>query len=53
MMRTIYTKSAKICAYAEDIVITARSRENIIDIYMEMEEEAGKTGLEVNERKDI
>jgi hypothetical protein len=50
---TIYTKSSQICAYAEYIVIIATSREKIIEIYMEMEEKAGKIELEVNERKNI
>jgi hypothetical protein len=49
-MRTIYTNSRQICPYADDIVIT-RSRERIIEIHKEIEEEVRKIGLEVNERK--
>jgi hypothetical protein len=34
---TSYTKSCKICAYAEDVVIIAIYRETIIEICKEME----------------
>jgi hypothetical protein len=35
----------------DDIVIIVTSREKIIDIYKKMQENPGKIGLEVNERK--
>jgi hypothetical protein len=41
------------CAYEDDIVIIATSREKIIEIYKKMKEKAGKIGLEVNKRKHI
>jgi hypothetical protein len=48
---TIYTKSSQICAYADDTVIIARSREKIIEIYKDIEENVGKIVLEINGRK--
>jgi sorting nexin-29 len=50
---TVFTKSSQICAYADNIVIIARSSEKIIGIYKKMQEKAGKIRLEVNERKTI
>jgi hypothetical protein len=47
----IYAKSSQICAYANDIVIIARPREDVSVIYKESEEKAGKIGLEVNGTK--
>jgi hypothetical protein len=41
---TVFTKSSQIYAYEDDIVITARTREKIIEIYKKIEEKAGKIG---------
>jgi hypothetical protein len=39
------------CALVDDIVIIARSREEVIEIYKETEEKAGKIGAEENQRE--
>ena len=41
---TIYTKSSKICAYANDVIIT-RSEARMKQVYREVEEKAQKMGL--------
>jgi sorting nexin-29 len=48
---TIYFKSSQICAYADDIVIVARNISTLKQIYLELEKEAERFGLVVNERK--
>jgi hypothetical protein len=48
---TIFTKSNQICAYVDHIVIIARTRQKIIQIYKKMEDKAKKIGLEINESK--
>jgi hypothetical protein len=39
---TIFTKSNQVCAYADDTVIIARTRQKIIEIYKTMEDKARK-----------
>jgi sorting nexin-29 len=48
---TIFTKSSQICAYVDDIVIIARTRKNVIQIYKKMEDKTRKVGLGINESK--
>jgi sorting nexin-29 len=48
---TIYFKSSQICAYADDIVIIGRNISTLKQIYLELEKEAERFGLVVNERK--
>jgi hypothetical protein len=39
---TVFTKSSQICAYADDRVIIARTRQKIIEIYKKMEDKGRK-----------
>lgn len=48
---TIIYKSRQICAYADDIVIIARSQNQLKETYAELHHGAKKAGLEVNEGK--
>jgi hypothetical protein len=48
---TIFTKSSQICAYADDIAIMARYRNKLIQVFKELEQEATKTGLKINDTK--
>ena len=45
------TKSVQICAYADDIVICARSRNALIETLNKLEREAGAVGLHINDQK--
>jgi hypothetical protein len=48
---TIYFKSSQICAYADGTVIVARNISTLKQIYLELEKEAERFELVVNERK--
>jgi sorting nexin-29 len=48
---TIFTKLSQICAYADDIVIVARKQRKLIEVYLDLEEETSKLGMEMNENK--
>jgi hypothetical protein len=48
---TNFTKLSKICAYAEDIMIVARTQKKLTDVYLDLAEEASKLGMEINENK--
>jgi hypothetical protein len=47
----ITTKLKQICAYADDIVITGRTKQILIDIFCKLKHEALNTGLIVNNNK--
>lgn len=47
----IVSKSKQISAYADDVVLTARNRRYLKEMFLEMEEEGKKIGLEVNDSK--
>ena len=38
----------KICAYADDIVIIARSRQRLVEVYKELNQKSAGMGLNVN-----
>lgn len=48
---TIANKSVQLTAYADDIVIVARSRKTLIDTLLKLEGEAKNRGLIINENK--
>lgn len=48
---TIATKSAQICAYADDVAIIARNVEELKDVFLRMVKIADKLGLRVNTDK--
>jgi len=48
---TIFTKLSQICAYADDIVIVARTRKKVTEVYLDLEDETSKMGMEINVKK--
>jgi hypothetical protein len=48
---TIFTKLNQICAYADDIVIVARTQKKLTEVYLDLTEEMSKLGMEINENK--
>jgi hypothetical protein len=47
------TKLSQICAYADDIVIIARTQKKLIEVNLDLGEETSKLGMEINEKKTI
>jgi hypothetical protein len=47
----IFTNSSKICAYADDVTIIARTEKYLKNVYMKLEEEVNKYGLITNMNK--
>jgi len=48
---TIFTKLSQICAYADDVVIVARTQKKLTEVYLDLEEETSKLGIKINENK--
>ena len=48
---TIFTKLSQICEYADDIVIVAKTQKKLTELYLDLEEETSKLGMEINENK--
>jgi sorting nexin-29 len=48
---TIFTKLSQICASADDIVIVARAQKKLTEVYLHLEDETSKFGMEINEKK--
>jgi uncharacterized membrane protein YgaE (UPF0421/DUF939 family) len=48
---SIFTKSSQICAYADDVTITASTEKDLKNVYMKLEEEVNKYGLITNINK--
>jgi hypothetical protein len=48
---TILTKLSQTCAYADDIVIVARTQKKLIEVYVDLEYETSKLWMEINEKK--
>ena len=48
---TIYKKSSRMCAYADDVVIVTRPETRLRQVYREIEEKPQQMGLIVNEKK--
>lgn len=48
---TIFNKSAQLLAYADDIDIIGRNQRSVSEVFVRIEEAAGKMGLRINEDK--
>jgi hypothetical protein len=47
-MTMLNTKLSQICAYADDIVIIARTQKKLTEVNLDLEEETSKLGVEIN-----
>uniref|UniRef100_A0A8D8QNX5 Craniofacial development protein 2 n=1 Tax=Cacopsylla melanoneura TaxID=428564 RepID=A0A8D8QNX5_9HEMI len=50
---TIFIKSTQVCAYADDIALISRSKNRLVELYKELESNAKKLGLIINESKTM
>ena len=48
---TIFTKLSQICGHADDIVMVARTQNKLTEVYLDLEEEMSKLGMEINGNK--
>ena len=50
---TIFTKLSQTSAYADDIVIVARTQKKLIEVYLDLEDETSKLGMKINEKRKL
>uniref|UniRef100_A0A8D9B4S3 Craniofacial development protein 2 n=1 Tax=Cacopsylla melanoneura TaxID=428564 RepID=A0A8D9B4S3_9HEMI len=50
---TIFTKTTQLCAYADDIGVIARTKERLVEIFKQIEENGKELGRVVNENKTM
>ena len=48
---TIFTKHSQICAYVDDIVIVTGTQKKLTKLYLVLENETSKLGMEINGKK--
>ena len=48
---TIFTKRSQICAYSDEIVTVTRTQKKLTEVYLDLEDETSKLGMEINEKK--
>ena len=48
---TIFNKLSQICAYADDVVLIARTKQKLMQMYEHLETEARRIGLSISETK--
>lgn len=48
---TILTKSVQLCGYADDLILIARSRNNMVEVFERIEIEVSKMGIKINQNK--
>ena len=45
---TIFTKRSQICAYSDEIVTVTRTQKKLTEVYLDLEDETSKLGMEIN-----
>jgi hypothetical protein len=44
---TLFTKLSQICAYADEILIVARTQKKLTEVYLDLEDETRKLGMKI------